>query len=702
MAINPYTSPAEAPILDTYTPIPFDALAQAGALRQAKYEEGLAQEEALQSEFGNFQSLSEMQLPGLSKSIAVKDRQTMEGILSDYKAQIDELSTSLPDKSTPEYRAKIRSLMSNFRRDAGPTGRLGILQNNYQQVNDFYKRLEENPQLQNNPHLLVPFINRMRSYASRSGDGVSSLNLSGAIGEGVNIHKELGDILKQISSSVLSPAEIQSYGDNVPGLLKLVQTKGVSPDRIAETAIGLIQRNPQVYNDIQQQAAYSQMRGENLSPTDIAKGYVQDAINVYSNIDQNVKTFFEPGTGTDATSRRNKINRDFSANVVTYLPGTGLKNMTEVGQAMTASEESIAQARDQYSLALREFGIMDENGSIQKNEDGSINYRVKDPVTGLDRDYSDAIIPLIEGIASAEKKKQALNQLVTETRKEAGYTEQYLSSPQYQENLRKAQEEAQKNFQFKLNTRQGFDGMTNEDWLEAETQRLLSKTDPRAKKYNEILENKAKDGTFTAGLTTLNNPTLTKEVEDQFMLNFPGYKMTTGSIKSMDPDKKAAELTEDDFEKLSITEKNKPRFMGFFADDSEQGKLKLAFAVKDEDGNIVDRVKIDAFTGMEQDLIASGAINEGKMIINRQLTGELGALGNIKSEDTLVFGDGENALKINVKDKNNVTGKYIAEIPVYDSKVGKNILVPKHFEDKIQMINWITDKVTLYYSKQNK
>ena len=48
MAITGYTNPAQMQLIDTYVPIPFQELAQAGAQKQNYYDQGVAQEMATQ------------------------------------------------------------------------------------------------------------------------------------------------------------------------------------------------------------------------------------------------------------------------------------------------------------------------------------------------------------------------------------------------------------------------------------------------------------------------------------------------------------------------------------------------------------------------------------------------------------------------------------------------------------------------------
>ena len=94
MAINPYMTPAEQPMVDTYVPIPFQEMAQAGAMTQARYEDAMAREEALGLELANLQGLSSVALPGLAganipveqQRISLPDAQVVASAREEYMA----------------------------------------------------------------------------------------------------------------------------------------------------------------------------------------------------------------------------------------------------------------------------------------------------------------------------------------------------------------------------------------------------------------------------------------------------------------------------------------------------------------------------------------------------------------------------------------------------------------------------------------
>ena len=125
MAISGYSTPAEMQLIDTYVPIPFQELAQAGAQKQNYYDQGVAQEMASQDILSQQYGMNQISLPGTGEVVKLGDNEIVKQRTQSYEDKITELSKSYRDKSSPEYRNELKRIVSDLRKDIGPDGVFG-------------------------------------------------------------------------------------------------------------------------------------------------------------------------------------------------------------------------------------------------------------------------------------------------------------------------------------------------------------------------------------------------------------------------------------------------------------------------------------------------------------------------------------------------------------------------------------------------
>jgi len=670
--ITPYTQPAEAPVLDTYVPIPFEQIAQAGAARQMRYDEGLAQEDLLRSQLDQYQALSEINVPGIGGEEALREQEMATQITGNYMTELDTLSSMAPDKSSPEFRSKARAIMQRIRKDSGPMGQLGIAQSNVQQLQEFQKRLDENPQLQSSPHLLAPFIEKIQQHGMRSRrDGVIE-----------RLDLFLGESAGQ-------------YGNDIPGLLSAIHEKGVTKGQIAKAVAGLIETDPEIRTDIGLQAQFAGQQGqEDVTATSIANKFVDNLSDIYSHRQRDIKTFFEPG---HAKKYSKKILPNMATTVVMHKPGTEIASSKELRNIKTDATTNIQTLRDDYTIATNELLKTHGATGFLKDEKGKDTNIIIDKVTGERHDYTDRLSNARLKVSNAQKKLEAYEELEKDARITSGFTKEWEAANQDKiaEAERKAKVKAEK-VTSRMIANDEINAEEASDWINDNWGDYVERFDERYSDFNKILKESSGADTFAAGVTTMDED-LTDELDDLFLDLYPSYKLAKGSIKDINTGK---ELTEDDFAELNISDKNKPSTVGFFLDDGEDGKVKLMVNLKDKEGNTVRTVKVAAHTNLVPILAKEGKYNEAFTILNSQLVSDLGALGRFKSEDVLTFGEGEEQMSFKVRDKKtDPNQQYTATTTTAPDKEGKKEHLEFKFADKEAMIKYIATAVTDYYSE---
>lgn len=670
MAITPYSTPVEAPVMETYVGLPFQEIQQAGAMKQARYEEGLAAEEAFQTQLDALQGKSSVVEPYTGRTIKLADADVIEKFQSDFRAQIDELAASIPDKSSPEFRSKVRALIGAYRREAGPNGKIGIAQQNIKTIQDFYQRMEDNPQMQKYPHLYAPFIRKMRAHEAQARSGViTPIDLSGAMGEGINIDDELIDKLKYVAATELKDPEIGQYSGNLPGLLVKLQQKGVTQKRIAEITSNLL-KSPEIAQDIMMQAEFAQQtgrgvtdeEGNDITANTIANRYVQSMADIFGHVDVDMKTFYDQDYMAKLRKKLDKkqeVVSSYTNPVILPKAGAEFRNASDLSLAMSSSKEAIKTAQTNLDDALAEAGV------TERDENGNWILTVQDPVTGNTIDRTDRLQPYFRALSAAIRKEESLEQFDRKLRREAELTDEYFQSPAYNEAVAKAKEDASKEYDKSLGRERGLGAspMAKEDFIARNYKDFISKHDKRYQKYEELLQEETKNRTFVAGVTSVSED-MEETLRNNFTKFFHSPATATGSIKDVDT---LEELDLKDY-KAPITKESRPDFLGFYMDDAEQGAVKLLYNLKDEDGKFLKRVKIDPPKGFVEDLVANNQVDGAKLVMNSQLMEEAGLLGVERTRDTMVFGDPDaGGISVDIDDKSiTKDGRYKIKYTVED------------------------------------
>lgn len=676
-AITPYSTPAEQPVVDTYVPIPFQEMMQAGAITQARHDEAVAMEDTLSDQLGAVNALRQVEVGG--QYYDMPDYDVVTGIKDQYEAKLDDLASTIPDKSNPEYRAKLKSLMGSFKRDLAPTGRIGIAMSNIKSYQDYQKQAKDNPQLMEDPSLYMPFLQKMERYKQgiKSGD-IQPLDLSGAIGESVDINKELSNILKN-----MKPTEVEALGlgaTSVEGIMQALSSGEVSLDRISNAVQGLIQGDSKLANTMARRASYKKAKGDPRDIEDIIAGDLQNSIrtmqNVFYQSKQDRKFITDPLAAGRAKKLEDDLAETFSFTAVDFKKGTQIATPGKMDSAKRTATTGITHAKEDLQLYLKDQGIeVDEKGNPLSfvNADGV--------------DKSDIIQRKLDNIQQSELELANVEALDARLKEKSKWDlDQYIKDNpiKWAEAVEEAkvlrskhkQKFASSSFANPYGFGEKEDPAVEQSIIKNYATELIKEDAPRYKEYKRLMEEEAKSGTFEAGV--LNLPSDMGDTFGKwFAQNYQNFDTSIGDVQST---RTGESYTKDKFDKVVISDTDKkfmPGMSGFSVD--ADGTPRLRFTLKDENGKVVDHIKVKAPDSFVTDLIDKGKLDQAAYVLNKVLSNKFGAFGSTQDTQTVDANmilptslQSSNSPKVTMRTKNIAGGGGSGiEIDIVDSKGNK-------------------------------
>ena len=257
--VNLYDQPAQAQFMQTYVPVPFEELMQAGAMQQQRWEEGIKAEDALQTDFGNIQYLRNVSDTAGNVYETGIEKYAEEAV-GQFKDRLEDIVAGVADKTSPEYRASIRNLVTDWRKANGPQGQFGRMKAD---VDRYKSRTEsiEKEKIGSKTHRGVYSDMQTQNYLKQLQKGYTDYNVSTPILKDVDIHKELNETLKNVGETVLSNPSVA----NMPmDQVLRYHSSGVGYDRLVGITKNLISQNEDVKQDIIAQEIAKGNQGEDL------------------------------------------------------------------------------------------------------------------------------------------------------------------------------------------------------------------------------------------------------------------------------------------------------------------------------------------------------------------------------------------------------------------------------------------------------
>lgn len=626
MAISQYDQPAQS----SYVPIPFEALKQAGLAKEQRFLESEALQEGIETQLGTFDALGSVNIG--SQSVETGGRKLVQDKVQGYLTQIQDVSGAYPDKSSPEYRGKLKNILSNLKRDMGPTGVFGIEQANIKEMKDFQEQLTKNPQLAANPHLLRRQYDRMLKYAEASKQGPARLDLSGPIGKGINVSEKLAGLMDKMNSSLISAPTVGPSA-NAPGFNELAQREGITLERATTVAKALILQSPELYNDLQEQALYAQQRGSKRTVGEMVNNMAATMGEMFKQDKLDFKLLQDP----TAISRLKKKVDDsmdnlLTGNVVFAKTREGFRNDEALNTNINKIDAGLARSIEDKNAFIAKNGITDLNKPLDKN--------------GIDRSTDMAAFDFQE--QQLLTKRKDLQGLKAKAMHAAGLTEKYFNTAEFEKSIEKSKIAAGRLYdrtfdtpaRAKEGTPEELSGKTREEWVEDNYQDMIDKIDPNYGKYIKSLQDLSKKGSFIAGVTDV--PTsLIESPRLQLKTFAAGFDEARQKLTNSTT---GLNIDSNDFEEYNF---GQGEVDGWFFDEND-GKLKLNYIVPsyDKKGEGKDayptsfmNVKTAAPSGFYEALVDGGAVKHLETIIYQQLFSELGAGGSHSGDGPITLGN---------------------------------------------------------------
>lgn len=270
MNINAYDTPAPSQVVNTYVPLPIDAMLQAAAQKQQAWDLAEAQELELESEpMGK--ALKYFYDPATQKMVPVSHYDQAYQWLEDYKKRVENLASNLgiDDKGSPMYRIQLQKLRNELARAKSPTGVLGGAEADAKAYEELQKMWRENKNLASNPWMANQISKYLNEYAKSGLYG--QFNPGIGLTEYVDIEKEMTDLMKGIEGEL-----VKSYADpDGSGYLRSGWKREVPLKRLISVASGYLSEG-KIADRLRAERENLVMRG--YSEEEVDK-YMQDRMN---------------------------------------------------------------------------------------------------------------------------------------------------------------------------------------------------------------------------------------------------------------------------------------------------------------------------------------------------------------------------------------------------------------------------------------
>lgn len=270
MNINVYDTPAPSQVVNTYVPLPIDAMLQAAAQKQQAWDLAEAQELELESEpMGK--ALKYFYDPATQKMVPVSHYDQAYQWLEDYKKRVENLASNLgiDDKGSPMYRIQLQKLRNELARAKSPTGVLGGAEADAKAYEELQKMWRENKNLASNPWMANQVSKYLNEYAKSGLYG--QFNPGIGLTEYVDIEKEMTDLMKGIEGEL-----VKSYADpDGSGYLRSGWKREVPLKRLISVASGYLSEG-KIADRLRAERENLVMRG--YSEEEVDK-YMQDRMN---------------------------------------------------------------------------------------------------------------------------------------------------------------------------------------------------------------------------------------------------------------------------------------------------------------------------------------------------------------------------------------------------------------------------------------
>ncbi len=666
MPISMYDQPAQAQFMQTYTPMPFQEMMQAGQMKQQRWDVNEQMTQQASTLLGELPALNQV-MTAEGKAFEVGDAKSVEKKAEEYSTMIGDLTSSIEDKSSPEYKNKLTEIVTSLRKDMGQRGIFGQAAGNVEK----YKQIEEQireAELGGKTYRAIALSKQLEDFAGRSQEGITGLDARANILPDIDINKKLNETMSKIGDAILADPVLSKEFAGSIGVTGYAE--GISGERAAVIAQRLITQDPEIMADINAQVI--QQGGGEEEVAQAVNNIATTMGEVYRSEDKTFSLrkddlFFRGLDKSDALQ-----DQLFAAKVnLPYPASQGVRSADELDTVLSEYDTNITEtrltARDNLSRLYDNITPDD----VITNEDGTIGIR-EDVKIGVD--IGAELNRYNQQIAQTKRNKKQALRLKQDALKDSKLTPEYLESPQFKESVSKARRLAENEFNSIAVNPASEDAMqeaygsrnTKENYIAENYEKFIDEVDPRYAAFNDYIQAAGK-GDKTQQVNVVNTP---KPVNEYMTKYFEGFTNSM-PLTWADTQKGAETLTASERQGLE----DDPLFLGFFY-DQETGDIGSLYNVKDSSGDNYT-VKSNTPEGVTAYLHENGMFDYFDSLIQNKLFNELDGLEGAEGYGvgTLTLPSGKldeknqaiDPLQLNYRGQSPVDNLYRVEIESEDS-----------------------------------
>jgi len=359
--IHPNMQPAQMPVMSTFVPIPFEAMAKAGAVAQQNYDQAINVREGIEDTLGNAVGLDRVFSfnPKIGSRRAL-GKERVDAKVSEINGMIDELSKGTPNLLSTEYKTKLSKILRTTKEAFSSRGVLGREKANYDAYQKIMEEKSKNPQWMDDPSTAWEVEQQLKQYADSGLNEPASINSNVGYADYVDVGSAVNNLVKGARETLVRNA---GYQAGPAGWLEYVKEYGLSGDRIKAIVEQKIATDPQLDNTLNRRAYQLIDMGFKGDLAEAKQALVANEVALAQNVNKGSKTvskWFDM-IGNAERNRRNPFEHPLHDTMILTDKSeidspeyTAVKGqLDKIGKDISTKEAALAATKKGYE---KEYG----------------------------------------------------------------------------------------------------------------------------------------------------------------------------------------------------------------------------------------------------------------------------------------------------------------------------------------------------------
>ena len=372
--IHPRMQPAQMPVMSTFVPIPFEAMAKAGAAQQNLYDQTQEVQGNVTDLLEGAKGLSGVQLT--NGYMEAHGQERVDAKVKEILGEVDSLSKGTPNTLGTEYQTKLKRILRNAKNAFSSSGVIGQEKANMEAYQKVRAKLAKNTQWMDDPSTALQVDSMLRAYAETPADTLGSINSDVNISDYVDVGEKMDKIIKGARETYQGG----TFAKGPNGWLKYTESYGLSGNRIKRIVQDRIASDPQLNSTINRRAAYLKTRGAEGTVEEIKDRLIDNeainAINLHAGskgtstkwFDMNSKDSNNPNNPNNPNGLRAKvmIQRKSEIPNVDYISIMG--QLSKINNTLRLKEEALTKMKGGFRKVVKDNQVV---AYMQDFEDGT-------------------------------------------------------------------------------------------------------------------------------------------------------------------------------------------------------------------------------------------------------------------------------------------------------------------------------------------